>query len=106
MSECDACLRDPDVRKFVDDRNHLYDRLAAMTVEKDGLVKLLQDINSRVIPGDTDSIDSLRAMYWERDRYREALEKSGCHCRQMMECDCGMKNRVLSDAALAGKEEG
>lgn len=47
----------------------------ALTAERDELQKILEGINSRVIPGELDSIESLIAMYAERNALRDEVKR-------------------------------
>lgn len=49
-------------------------KLSAAEVERNDLKFLLSDLNSRVFPGISDSVDSLRTMYREHKAQAKAIE--------------------------------
>jgi hypothetical protein len=53
----------------------LHSELAVLKVERDDLMFLLRDINSRVLPGEMDSVDGMLQIKRQRDRFEKQLQE-------------------------------
>ncbi len=82
-----------------DDHSQSYECTAKqLTAERDELKQLLTAINSRVCPGETDSLDSLKVMYRERDAASAQLVLADALAEA---ADCGIPREELRDALAA-----